>query len=132
MVASAAAISSGREPASNSAKAASAACNSARRRASVGLQIGRFQLGHRLAFVHGIALVNIALIDAAGDLEADGDLDGLDVAGDMERLVVAAGEVQGVPTAGADRHDRRRRGEDQLLGSSHCRLHVNESCRRSS
>ena len=44
-----------------------------------------------MAFFHVLALVHIALIDAAGNLETDGDLDGLDVAGDVQRIVAAAG-----------------------------------------
>ena len=86
----------------------------------VGLQIGRFQLGQGHAFRHRVALVNIAFVNAAGDLEADGDFDGLDVAGDVNRVVAVAGEVQRVPPTAADRHDRGRHWEDQLLGSTHC------------
>ncbi len=86
----------------------------------VGFEIGRFQFGHGLAFLYGIALVHVALVNAAGNLEADRDLDGLDVAGDVQRTVTAAGPIQHVPTAGAEHYDRRGSRENQSLGSSHC------------
>ena len=84
----------------------------------VGLQIGRFQLGHRLAFVDRVALVDIACNDATGNLEADGHLGGLDIAGNPQRVFAAAAESKTYQPPAARTATAAARGKTSFLDAS--------------
>ena len=83
-------MSSSRDPASNSASAASAASKFRLAQVHVALEVGGIQLGHYLALLDHLAFVEQPLFHPAGDLEAHLGLGRLDVAGDANLPALVA------------------------------------------